>query len=406
MQSNEFWAFVDANLGASPSSLRLKYHGKDLGFDTDLAILQIECRQKYAKKFASTLARIPRFLFPSALAAEQATSDALAAYHATLIEPGARVADFTAGLGIDCMHLASVACHAVAVERAADRAEALRENCASIDNIKIIEGDCREVIASLAPDSFDVAFIDPARRKSDGSRAYALADCEPDVAEMQSSIMSVANCLIVKASPMLDITRMASELRGVRRMIALGNATECKELVAIVDKGDEDSYTISAVSLLPSGSIDEFSFDPAEERQAAAEYRKPAAGDCLYVPYPSVMKAGPFNLLSTRFGLGKLAPNTHLYVGDDAQADAFPGECLDIEKIFTYESKHIKRLKNEYPALMVATRNFDVAAADLRKKLGVKDGGTRRLFAVTLSDGQKVMIIAAPRPEQMSIGAR
>lgn len=396
MQSNDFWAFVDANIGADPSALRLKYHGKDPGFDADLAILQIECRQKYAKKFGYTLARIPRFLFPSALAAEQATSDALAAYHASLIEPGARVIDLTAGLGIDSLHLASVAGEVVAVERDADRAEALSENCLDFDNIKIVEGDCRDAVASSAADAFDVAFIDPARRKTDGSRAYALADCEPDVAELQSTIMRIARRLIVKASPMLDITKMASELHGVRSMIALGNATECKELVAVAGRGEEERYSISAVSLLPKGRIDEFGFTPDEERQAVADYRKPMAGDCLYVPYPSVMKAGPFSLLSSRYGLGKLAPNTHLYVGNDGQAEVFPGDCLYIEKIFAYESKHIKRLKNEYPALMVATRNFDVPAADLRKKLGVKDGGTHRLFAVTLADGNKVMIIAVP----------
>lgn len=394
--SRDFWAFIEANAGANPSALRLKYYGKDMGFDVDFAILQVECRQKYAKKFADTLRRIPRFIFPSALAAEQATSDALAAYHASLVEPGASVADLTAGLGIDCLHLAEVATEVMAVERADDRAQALRDNYQDISNIRIVEADCREVAAEAGADSCDVVFVDPARRKADGSRVYALADCEPDVAQMQGDIMKMATTLIVKASPMLDITRMALELPGTRRMIALGNATECKELVAVAGRDPEASYSISAITLLPSGSIDEFVFTHEEERQAQATYRRPEEGDYLYVPYPSVMKAGPFTLLSARYGVDKLAPNTHLYVGGNPCVEDFPGERLYIERIYTYESKHIKRLKADYPALMVATRNFDIAAADLRKKLGVKDGGTKRLFAVTLADGGKVMMIAAP----------
>jgi len=393
-----FWKFVDGNVNADAAGLRLKYHGCD-GIDYALAITQVECRKKFAKKLRLTLAGNPEFLFPSVLAGEQATSDLLAEYHASLIGEGDRVADLTAGLGIDASHLASRAATVVAVERDKIKAECLACNFGS--RIEVVNSDCRDFLEDCADDAFDAVFIDPARRAADGSRVFALADCEPDLIEMLPLLSRKAKRLIVKASPMLDITNLLRDLPGARRIIALGSTTECKELIAVVDfRADSmpvDEVPIEAVTLTDGKPASAISFTRSLEAKAEVAFAAPEIGKYLLEPYPSVMKAAPYNMLSRSFGICKIHPNTQLYVSDSV-VDDFPGEAFKIEAVIPYESKHIKRLKSTYPQIQVTTRNFDVTADALRKKLGVKDGGERRLFAVT---GK--MAVGASQPQKMMI---
>lgn len=385
------WKFVEANLKASPSALRLKYHGK--GRESE--ITQIECRQKFAKKLVQTLAEHPRLIFPSVLAGEQSTSDALASLHASLAaNPSSAEAtcgltsaiDLTAGLGIDASHLAAK-CRVTALDLDTAKAEALRLNFGGI--MQVEQADCREYVDAYKGEPFDVAFIDPARRTADGSRAFALADCQPDIVEMLPALRRVARTLIVKASPMLDISALAAALPGTCRVIAYGTSTECKELVAVVDlQSQEQPLTIESVTVGKSS----LSFTPSEERDAKATIAdRVEAGMHLYEPYPATMKAAPFNLLSVRWGVQKLHPNTHLYVSP-TPVDGFPGEEYVIEKVVPYESKHIKRLRREYPAVQVTCRNFDMAAEALRRQLAVKDAGPLRLFAASTPSARLMLI--------------
>ena len=393
-----FWKFVFDNAGADAAGLRLKYHGCG-GMDYAFAITQIECRKKFGKKLRETLAANHEFVFPSVLAGEQATSDLLAAYHASLIGEGERVADLTAGLGIDASHIAARAASVVAVERDALKADCLEANFGSM--VDVVNADCRQYLEDCEDNAFDTVFIDPARRGADGSRVFALADCEPDLIEMLPLLRRKAKRLIVKASPMLDITNMMRDLPGVCRMIALVNTTECKELMAVVDLRAEpmpiDDVPIDAVTLAEGKPASEISFTRSLEASAESSSAIPEVGGYLFEPYPAVMKAAPFGLLSQRYGVGKIHPNTQLYFSDTI-AEGFPGEAYRIEAVIPYESKYIKRLKSAYPQIQVTTRNFDVPADALRKKLGVKDGGNLRLFAVTgkmqqSSQPQKMMIV-------------
>lgn len=392
------WAFVDANIKASPSVLCLKYHGKD----RELEITQIECRQKFSKKLAQTLAERPRLIFPSVLAGEQSTGDILASLHASLASSiyrdedsrGLSVIDLTAGLGIDASHIAR-RCRVTALELNHEKAEALRLNFGDILHVEHV--DCREYVNAYTGTPFDVAFIDPARRAADGSRAFALADCQPDVAGMLSALRRVARSLIVKVSPMLDISALAAALPGTFRVLAYGTTTECKELVAVVDlTGNQSELTIEAVTAVKSATnqlwTERFCFSPAEERAAKATIATEIEqGMRLYEPYPAIMKAAPFDLLSERWNVQKLHPNTHLYVSN-LPAVGFPGDEYVIEKIVPYESKYIKRLRRDYPAIQVTCRNFDMAAEALRRQLGVKDAGPLRLFAVGTPAGRLMLV--------------
>lgn len=393
---NKFWEFVKTNANADTAKLRLKYHQSD-GMDYALAIIQIECRKKFAKKLKQTLASHPEFLFPSVLAGEQCTSDLLANYHASLIGSGGKAVDLTAGLGIDAWHISNRASEMTAVEQDQFKAACLKSN---FKQIIVRNEDCRDFITACENDAYDVAFIDPARRAPDGGRVFALTDCQPDILEMMPDLCRIARRLIIKASPMLDIANMLRSLPQTTKIISLGTPTECKELVAILDfqahgPGIENT-PIEAITIFEDSAQSGISFTRAEEASAVATIKMPEVEEFLMLPYPAVMKAAPFNLLSTRFDIGKISPNTQLYASKTLP-EGFPGEAFKIEEIIPYESKHIKRLKARCPKIMVTTRNFDISADALRAKLGVKDGGDKRLFAFTAASGQKYMAITDSR---------
>lgn len=378
----EFWKFVEDHINDDVMKLRLKYHDpKDsLNFDVESAIIQIECRRKFGRKLAETLKANPHFVFPNVLAGEQSTSDLLAAYHSTLLEDGEKVVDLTAGLGIDCLHFLSKSCEVTAVEIDARKAECLKIN--SQWKTDVVCSDCRDFLSAIPDRAFDTTFIDPARRAMDGSRVYALEQCEPDVTTMLDRIFRCSHRLIIKMSPMLDITHTSEELGCVTRMIALGTKAECKELIAIckVDNDNHDEMPVEAVTIHPDGTIESFSFLKSEEMTAKPTFAEPKAGVYLYEPWPSVMKAAPYRLLSERYGINKLNPNTHLYTCD-RMAEDFPGEISEIKEVLPYSSSVIKRLRRQYPKINVATRNFDIPADAVKRKLGVKDGGPLKLTA-------------------------
>ena len=377
--------WINAHLGDDTSALRLKF-GKEHADD----ILQIEMRRKHASKFSETLKNNPRFIFPTSLAAEQSTSDLLALYHASLLKPGCTVADLTSGMGIDAMAFSGVAARVVAVERDPVIADSLRANARSLSNLTVVNDDCRNFLKSCC--RFDVMFIDPARRNASGGRVYALADCEPDVVDLLPAVRQKSSSLIVKASPMLDITHSVGELAPyVARVITLGTTTECKELDLICDfnRSTANEPLIQAVTLAP-GFISEFSFYPSREAAAKARFGVPVEGNFIFDPFPAVMKAAPFRLLGEKFNLEKLGSNTHLWFADRPVED-FPGTVWRVVEVLPFMSKHIKRYASRFPKVSVTARNFDISSDALRSKLKVSDGPLR-LFAVNAFDGRKLLI--------------
>ncbi len=386
----DFFQWIDDHLADDTSRLRLKY-----GHERACEILQIECRRKYASKLADTLHRNPEFIFPTALSGEQSTSDTLAGIHSGLLKPGSRVADLTAGLGIDAMAMARRVGNGgqvVAVERDEVVAGALRHNAASLPNVEVVNNDCRTLLDEWLRDGvqFDAVFIDPARRASDGGRVYALDRCEPDVVAMLPQLKLLTKRLIVKASPMLDIAHTLGLLPDATELLVLGTTLECKELDIICDFTHEPSSApvIKAITI-GREMQDVYSFTRAEESAATPVFGLPVVGGYVYDPYPAVMKAAPFRLLC-RGSLKAIGPNTHLWCSPEMVVD-FPGRAYKVEELLPYMSKNIKRYAARYPKISVTARNFDISSDALRAKLKVKDGDGR-LFAVTAFNGQKLLI--------------
>ena len=328
--------------------------------------------------------------FPTALSVEQASSATVACFHAAVVAPLRSLLDMTMGLGVDAAAIATLdGAEVTAIERDSRLCLFAKENYRDIANMKIINADSVEWLRSTDR-MFDWIFIDPARRDDIGRRVYNIHDCTPDVAEILPLMLTHARDVLVKLSPMLDISATIADLRHVRKVCIVEERGDVRELLAHISRdveSDSDSTEIEAVS------VDwKFSFTRAQEAAAAERYAEPAAGEYFYEPSPAIMKAAPFKLLCERFDVGALHPNTHLYVSP-RKIDGFPGKRYRIESVIPYGSKYIKRFAKEYPAASVSVRNFPCTAAALRAKLKVKESDTVKVAGVTLKGGSQMLLV-------------
>lgn len=394
--SDEFWGFVTEHLHDDVNTLRLRYHGDDA---LSKAITQISCRQRFGKKLVGTLDACPRLIFANELCGEQCTSDDIARIHTDLIPQDCSVVDLTSGLGIDAMHIACNGNDITACEQNSDLAEALRLN-ASARGLSNLHAVCCDSVDSLRKGILkgDIAFIDPARRANDGRRLFGLSDCVPDVTGMMDDFRRHFKCLIIKASPMIDIYGgIINVIPGATDIYVLGTTTQCKELVAVCDLSGKDNKTddvvIHAITITSHSSQCIFSYNLSEESGQQLSMCHPIVGNILYEPYPSVMKSGGYRVLARKYNINKLASDTHLYVHSEMIED-FPGQPWRVIDVLPWQSKVLKQLKQRYPIISVATRNFDMPAATLQAKLRVKEGnGHLKLMAVTLYDKSKCILI-------------
>ncbi len=388
--SDEAYSWIAANDKADTTRLRLKHHGIA---ELEFAITQIECRRKTAVKLADTLS-CGRFIFPNALAAEQSTSDALATFHASLIEPGSSVLDMTSGLGIDAIHCARRAASVTAIDINPDVAAALAHNARELGltNIEALCADSVEWIAATDR-RFDTIFIDPARRGADGRRLFALADCSPDVVSLLPQMERIARRVIIKASPMLDVSRTLAELRSVEAIYLIGTTTECKELTAVID------FTLPADHIPEIHAVTvghpTLSFTSAEESSTAVTPAMPAKGMILYEPFPAVLKSGAFSTFAARYVLSPLHPHTHLYISAEPVEDG-PARQYEILAAVPFSKQGIRELGDLRQA-NTSVRNFIISAPELSKKLKLRDGGPLHLFGVKAADGTNMLILSAAR---------
>lgn len=372
--------------------LRLKHHGDPTMMHN---ILQLECRSKTASKLPETL-RCENFSFPSLAVAEMATSDAIARLHTDLIAAGSNVLDMTFGLGIDAFHFASKAAHVTALEYNHDTYMTGKANIQAlgIQNLSLIEGDS---ISWLKDNNrcFDIIFIDPARRDNAG-RHFALKDCLPDIIPIMPLLLSRSRRLIVKASPMLDIKKTIEESGISCDIMTIGTVKECKELVLVID--NHEGYAENQPSRLSTSCLtvgqEPFRFTPEEELQAVPAYALPEKGGFLLEPYPAVMKGGGMKLLSARYDVDRLHPNTNLFTTRSLPT-SFPGEYFSILEVLPFDKKTVKRFSANYPHINVAVRNFPLSAPQLAAKLKIREGGNCMAFGTTGPDGQKLLVITS-----------
>lgn len=339
--------------------------------------------------------------------------------------------DLTGGFGVDFSYIASrLGVKSMYVERQAHLCEAAKENFGrlGLKNAIVKNGDGIEVLHSFASkkeaaasDSLGITedqpqsllktnlglkliFIDPARRDDAGNKVVSLKDCTPDVTLLQEEMLSKADYVIIKLSPMLDWHRAVSELNCVQEVHIISVNNECKELLLVLsarNMGGMEALSADG-EVKHSGNLriycvndaQSFVCDELDIESSSVRIAPPVLEEMqyLYEPNASLMKAGCFGVLSGRYDARMLSKNSHLFVSQ-APIEAFPGRSFRIIAISSFNKKELKRHLSGITKANIATRNFPLSVAELRKRLKLKDGGETYIFATTLSDESHVLVI-------------
>lgn len=324
--------------------------------------------------------------------------------------------DLTGGFGVDFSYIASrLGVKSMYVERQAHLCEVAKENFGrlGLKNAIVKNGDGIEVLHSFASkkeaaasDSLGITedqsqsllktnlglkliFIDPARRDYAGNKVVSLKDCTPDVTLLQEEMLSKADYVIIKLSPMLDWHRAVSELNCVQEVHVISVNNECKELLLVLSARNMGNLRIYCVNDAQSFVCEESDMEASSVKIAPSTLEEM---QYLYEPNASLMKAGCFGVLSERYDARMLSKNSHLFVSQ-APIEAFPGRSFRIIAISSFNKKELKRHLSGITKANIATRNFPLSVAELRKRLKLKDGGETYIFATTLSDESHVLMI-------------
>lgn len=305
-------------------------------------------------------------------------------------------ADLTGGFGVDFSYIATqLGVKSMYVERQKHLCEAAKENFErlGLKNVVVKNGDGVEVLHAIPDHSgLRVIYIDPARRDDAGNKVVSLQDCTPDVTRLQDEMLQKAEFVVIKLSPMLDWHRAVSELRCVREVHVVSVNNECKELLLVLsvrNMGKNNQLRICCVNDNQSFVCDDAEMASSVARIAAADLD---SVQYLYEPNASLMKAGCFGVLSERYSVSMLSKNSHLFVSQSPVVD-FPGRSFRIRAVSSFNKKELKRQLQGIEKANIATRNFPLSVAELRKRLKLKDGGETYIFATTLSDDSHVLLI-------------
>ena len=402
-----------------------KYPEVDMPFALD----QIRGR-KMARVKLPRWASLEGIIYPPHISMEQCSSESTALYKAELAArllglPASSFSeeigfvDLTGGFGVDFSYIAArLGVKSMYVERQAHLCEAAKENFErlGLKNAIVKNGDGIEVLHSFLPKKDDAAstddslgitydqplsllktklglkliFIDPARRDDAGNKVVSLKDCTPDVTVLQEEMLSKADYVIIKLSPMLDWHRAISELSHVREVHIISVNNECKELLLVLSaRNMGENLRIYCINDAQSFVCDELDMESSSVKIAPSTLEEM---QYLYEPNASLMKAGCFCVLSERYGARMLSKNSHLFVSREPIA-AFPGRSFRIIAISSFNKKELKRHLSGITKANIATRNFPLSVAELRKRLKLKDGGETYIFATTLSDESHVLVI-------------
>lgn len=404
MISKELAKFIEEHKESNPTEIILssKKHGH---IDVKLAATIIAARKKLSTKMPEWSTRVD-LLFPATVPAEQCSSYLTAQYKQKYNSNGI-VLDLTGGLGIDTFYFSKNNQKVYYFERNKALFEAVKYNfnCLGVTNvsfynIELAESNLENTLNTLLTNNFDkeniLVYLDPSRRKLDGSRAIGIENYEPDIRAIKNILFKFTNRIIIKLSPMEDIKAAANECGNVSLAQVISIENECKELLLHLDIGsptNDQKMQISAVSVKKDVASSLFTFTYEQEKNATCHYCENELEDYIYEPDAALLKTGAFKLIAQKLNLKKVAINTHLYSAS-FKDHTFPGKMFEIKEVANYGKKTICNLNKLYPKANIVTRNFPLGANELRKILKIGDGGNVTIFGCTLNSGVKKLVIA------------
>lgn len=377
----DFFDFIERNKISDTNFLRLSSKQENFNFDLNFAITQIECRKKNTFKLKNFISS-PLFLFPDVLSSEQSSHQSVAIYHSHLIYDSENILDMTAGLGIDAISIAKKGAEVTAVEIDDFKADVLQHNIENLEisNIRIINNDSLEYIKNSV-DNFSTIFVDPSRRGKLNLHLYNLKDCSPNIIDNQELLLTKAPRILIKASPLLDITQTLRNFKNVVAIRAIGVKGECKEILIEINKNQQTGVVFEAINLDNEGNITSF-FSLNQSDIHDCQFLEFVSENDFkpmnYILEPSamVMKFAPWNEICKRFKAKKFGNSSHLFI-TNILPENFPGRITQIEKII---KKADRKSLNGFPASVVS-RNHPLSPDEIRKSLKLKEGDEYFIYA-------------------------
>ncbi|MDQ1856246.1 class I SAM-dependent methyltransferase [Chryseobacterium sp. WLY505] len=373
--NKEVQNYINANLNTDLHTLLLK---KSPFPEVSMheIVQQIKGKQVAERKFPFLLKE--GILFPPQLNLEQSSSEKTALYKSGFLK-GNKFIDLTSGFGIDAFYLSQNFDNITLIEQNTELLNIVENNWgilgrkAKFINLKL------EDFLNENTEHFDVIYLDPARRDEQKNKVFLLEDLSPDILEIQEKLCSISDLVVIKLSPLIDLKYLVSVLPGISRIDIIALKNDVKEVVVFLSNENTDKIICNCVNLESNESV--FSFTFGEEETAQSEYSEPER--YIYIPNHSILKAGVFNLISQKFGLKKLHPNSHLYTSSE-RIGSFPGRILEMESV---DSKSIKK-KGQFN---IITKNYPLKPEEIKKKYGLKDGGDQYLIFTQSKKGKIIL---------------
>ena len=341
-----------------------------------------------------------------------------------------RMTDLTGGFGVDFSFTSCAFASATYVERNAQLCHMVEHNLPllGIDNAKVVCADAVDYLSTL--DMQTMIFLDPARRDQHGAKTVMLADCTPDVVQLLPQLLKKSRFTMLKLSPMLDWHKAVEDLQGtVREVHIVSVGGECKELLLVLSEEIESELKVFCADLeaggsgeaglsggssgssssscssfssepsspshpsTPSLSASLFVYTPSSSRPAPNSKLKTQNSKFLHEPNASIMKAGCFDELAAAYGVSPVSRNSHLFLSAE-RVDGFPGRSFSIERVTTLNKRELRQALAGIEKANIATRNFPLSVAELRKRLKLKDGGDVYIFATTTAEDEHLLLIS------------
>ncbi len=401
--------------------------------DMPYALDQIKGWQTARRKLP-TWAACDGIVYPPHLSMEQCSSEPTAQYKLNLAMEWARrvdhassMTDLTGGFGVDFSFTSCAFASATYVERNAQLCHMVEHNLPllGIDNAKVVCADAIDYLSTL--DMQTMIFLDPARRDQHGAKTVMLADCTPDVVQLLPQLLKKSRFTMLKLSPMLDWHKAVEDLQGtVREVHIVSVGGECKELLLVLSEemkselkvfcadleagggsggssrssgsscsslSSESSFPRTPSSPIAPSHASLFVYAPGSLRPAPNSKFKTQNSKFLHEPNASIMKAGCFDELAAAYGVSPVSRNSHLFLSAEP-VNGFPGRSFSIERVTTLNKRELRQALAGIEKANIATRNFPLSVAELRKRLKLKDGGDVYIFATTTAEDEHLLLIS------------
>lgn len=381
----EVQQFIVDNLKSDITKLILKGSPFDEISAQELAN-QIVAKKKAEHKLPTWFST-KNIYYPPKISIEQTSSEITADYKSKLVS-GNSIIDITGGFGVDCYYFSKQFNTVFHCEINDELSTIVKHNYQQlkVNNCATFSGDGINFLKSTNQ-TFDCIYIDPSRRNDVKGKVFLLKDCLPNVPENIDFLLTKTNQILLKNSPILDISSAISELKFVKEIHVIAIKNEVKEVLFLLEKNYDKVIKIKTINIINEDS-QKFEFDFNEE--VTSNYAEPLT--YLYEPNAAILKSGAFHQIASQLNLFKIHQHSHLYTSENLID--FPGRCFKILTILNYDKKKIKKLIPDKKA-NITIRNFPKTVAQIRKETNLNDGGNTYLFFTTNLQNKLICILCS-----------